>query len=125
MSQIFTGIFDENWQADITLGTDNGTINIPFLKPCGIFRLIVDAVDKQDVFVGMVGTTPITVYQQTGIEPPNNYKSIPFYQFELIDASENNNFFIIFLAMVEDQSTPVAVVIKLIRDGKNLSVEVI
>jgi hypothetical protein len=125
MAQIFTGIFDENWQTDITLGTDKGAINIPFLRPCGSFRLLVDAVDKHDVFVGMVGITPVTTYEQTEIEPPKNFKNIPFYQFELIDASENNNVFIIFFAMVEDQPTPVAVVIKLIRDGKKLTVEVI
>ncbi len=125
MSQIFTGNFDENWQTDITLGTGKGAINIPLLKPCGKFRLIVDAVDNQDVFVGMVGTTPITIYEQTGIEPPKNYKSIPFSQFELIDASENSNVFIIFLAMVEDQPRPVAVSIKLFRNGKMLIVEVI
>ena len=125
MAHIFTGNFDENWQADVTLGEGKGAINIPFLKPCESFRLLIDAVDTHDVFVGMAGSTPLTTYEQTGIEPPKNFKNIPFYQFELIDASENNNVFIIFFAMVEDQPTPVAVVIKLIRDGKKLTVEVI
>ncbi len=125
MAQTFTTSFDESWRIDITLDAGNGTINIPFLKPCGSFCLIVDANDDHNVNIGMAGTTPLTIYQQNGNEPPKNFKNIPLYQSEIIDASEKNNVFITFFAMVEDQPSPVAVVIKLIRDGANLTLQVI